>query len=128
MILLDTTVLLAYLRRPKDGIRKQFRILRAAICGVTRAEILHGARNDEDAERLIKVLNEFWQVPIPSDIWDELGRNLSDLRRHGITVPFQDALIATIAIRNHLELWAHDRHYPLMQAVLPDLKLFQEST
>ena len=41
-------------------------------------------------------------------------------------MPFPDALIATIAIDNDLELWNYERHFADMQKVLPALKLFQE--
>lgn len=63
---------------------------------------------------------------IPQDLWAALGRNLSALRAHGITVPFPDALIATVAIENDLELWTRDAHFSLIQGVLPQLKLFAE--
>ena len=48
------------------------------------------------------------------------------LRRRGVTVPFQDAFMATLAIANDIELWARDAHYPMIQSILPSLKLFQE--
>jgi predicted nucleic acid-binding protein len=34
--------------------------------------------------------------------------------------------IATVAIANGIELWARDRHFPLIQSILPALRLFQE--
>ena len=53
-------------------------------------------------------------------------RSKSRSSAKGITVPFPDALIATIAIDNDLELWNYERHFADMQKVLPALKLFQE--
>ncbi len=41
-------------------------------------------------------------------------------------MPLADALIATVAIDTSLELWNYDAHFPLIQTVLPQLKLFQE--
>ena len=49
-----------------------------------------------------------------------------DLGSKGITVPFPDALIATLGIENDIEVWARDPHFPMMQKVLPQLQLFQE--
>jgi predicted nucleic acid-binding protein len=63
---------------------------------------------------------------MPKRTWPNLGRNLSQLAARGITVPFPDALIATVAIDNDLELWNHDSHFAEIQKVLPQLKLFQE--
>ena len=49
-----------------------------------------------------------------------------DPRSKGLIVPFLDALIATVALENDLDLWHHDRHFPNIQKVIPQLKLFQE--
>ena len=43
-----------------------------------------------------------------------------------MTVPFPDAVVATLAIANNLELWTRDAHFTLIQQWLPALKLFQE--
>jgi predicted nucleic acid-binding protein len=40
----------------------------------------------------------------------------------GVTVPFSDAIIATVAIENGVELWTRDRQFTLIQSVLPALK------
>jgi predicted nucleic acid-binding protein len=55
-----------------------------------------------------------------------MGSNLATWRAAGITVPFADATIASVAIANNVELWTRDRHFANMQAVVPALKLFQE--
>jgi len=126
MILLDTSVLIAYLRTGEQKIRRNLRAQQVAACGVTRAEILHGAKNDADYRRLTAILDAFAQVGIPADIWDPLGRHLFMLRTHGLSVPFPDAIIAAVAIREGLELWARDAHFALMQPVLRSLRLYSE--
>jgi predicted nucleic acid-binding protein len=102
MILVDATVLVHYLRTASKPIRAVLDS-GAAICGVTRAEILHGARTPADIASLVQALNGFVQVPIEEDAWDALGQNLSILRSRGIVLPFPDALLATVAIRACLE-------------------------
>jgi predicted nucleic acid-binding protein len=62
----------------------------------------------------------------PDTIWDTVGDNLCTLRTQGITVPFPDAILATLGIVNNIEVWARDRHFPDIQLVIPTLKLFQE--
>jgi predicted nucleic acid-binding protein len=123
MILVDTTVLVAYLRTASPAIRAVLES-GAAICGVTRAEILHGARTPADVTKLLQALDGFTQVAIDQDVWDALGEHLSLLRSRGIVTPFPDALIATVAIRAGLELWTYDAHFQAMQGVLPALRLF----
>ena len=54
-----------------------------------------------------------------------LGSNLYKLRKNGLTVPFSDAIIATIAIKNRIPVWTGDKHFALMQNILDDLKLYK---
>jgi predicted nucleic acid-binding protein len=124
MILLDTSILVDYLRAPTQRVLNIMQQSGAAVCGVVRAEVLHGSRNAAHLDRLIHSLDSFHQIGTPEDIWDDLGRNLFLLRSRGVHVPLSDALIATLAIRNGLEVWAEDGHYPLMRTVFPRLRLF----
>jgi predicted nucleic acid-binding protein len=43
-----------------------------------------------------------------------------------VVVPFPDVVLATVAIANGIELWTRDKHFALIQGVLPALRLFQE--
>jgi predicted nucleic acid-binding protein len=100
----------------------------AAICGATLAEIYAGARLPKDFQKYDAALSIFARVAIPKKIWPSLGRNLALMGARGISVPFPDALIATVALENDLQLWQHDRHFPDIQKVIPMLKLFPEPT
>jgi predicted nucleic acid-binding protein len=126
MILVDANVLIGYLKKPEAKILSLFQVHQAALCGITRAEVLHGARDPADRQRLLQLLNSFAQVAIPDTIWDEVGGALAALRAAGVTVPFPDAVLACVAIACGIELWTRDQHFTLMQAVLPKLRLFQE--
>ena len=126
MILADTTVVIDFLRAPTSRTLHIIKSNQAALCGVTLAEIYAGARSPADFKKYDKALSLFRSVPIPKRIWPSLGRNLALLAANGITVPFADALTATVAIDNDLELWNHDAHFPMIKKVLPQLKLFQE--
>ena len=85
-----------------------------------------GPRNAADRGRLLTVLNAFHQVPIPDLLWDDVGALLAALRSGGVTVPFADALIATVAVSAGLEFWTRDNQFQLIRAVEPRLLLFQE--
>jgi predicted nucleic acid-binding protein len=124
MILLDTTVLVGYLRNPSATVRAVLESGQVAVCGVTRAELLHGARTPKDAAALVAAMDCFVQIPISQSDWDQLGYNLALLRSSGVSVPFPDALIATIAIRDGSDLWTYDAHFQAIGAVLTGLRLF----
>lgn len=126
MILVDAGVLIDYLRTKEPKLGRLFRSEPVAVCGVTRAEILAGARQPQDRQMLIQFLDTFLQIATPEPIWDVTGDTLATLHAKDISVPFPDALVATIAIENDLEVWARDPHLPTMQKILPHLKLFQE--
>ena len=126
MILIDTSVLVEYLRSKDPGLFAKFKSLPVAVCGITRAEILHGARSVADQNRLIVFLNAFTSVRFPEWQWDTLGSLLATLRSKGVTVPFSDAGIASLAISNDIELWTRDDQFKLMQNVEPKLRLFAD--
>ncbi len=126
MTLVDTSVMIDGLRRPDPRLQALFASAQVALCGVTRAEVLHGARDAADLQRLMAALDIFPQIPFLERFWDAAGENLYALRRAGISVPFADVLIATIALEHDLELWTRDSQFRLIRNVLPGLKLFQE--
>lgn len=126
MILADTSIVITCQRRPTPRLLKILLDHNAAICGVTEAEVYAGARTPAEFARCAAVLSAFQRVSIPDSIWTVLGHNLCSLRASGNTVPFMDALIATVAIENNLELWTYDAHFFQIQFVLPNLHLFAE--
>lgn len=126
MILLDSTVVITSLKTRGPRFRLLFASLNPVVSGVTRAEVLHGARDLAELASLQRTLDQFQQMAVPADIWDELGRNLCTLRLRGLIVPFPDALIATLAIPGRMELWTYDKHFQMIQSVLTALKLFAE--
>jgi predicted nucleic acid-binding protein len=126
MILLDSSVVIDYARGKDPKLLSLFRALSLAVCGVVRTEVLAGARSGADRNKLTTLLDSLAQVPIPESIWDTIGDNLRTLRASGVTVPFPDAVLATVAISSNIEFWARDVHFTLVQGALPALKLFQE--
>lgn len=82
------------------------------ICTVTYFEMLHGVlRLDEGKrkERLMAYLNEtvlpfYNQIPYDSNAAEMHAQIVSDLEKVGKTMPFQDSIIAAIAMANDLVL------------------------
>ncbi len=93
---------------------------------MTRAEVLHGARNAADRQNLLTVLSTFQQLSIPDPVWDAVGDCLAALRAGGVTLPFQDAVLAVLAMHFGIEVWTRDKQFLLIQRAFPSLKLFQE--
>lgn len=124
MILADTSTIVHYLRTGFASMKAILDGGSVGICGVTRAEVLHGARGEADLQRLLVALDALPRVLIGEDTWDQLGRNLCALRSRGLAVSFPDALIATVAAANGMELWTYDAHFKPMCSAVPTLRLF----
>ena len=126
MILVDASVAIDWSRGKDANLRRLTPSLPVAVCGVTQAEVLHGSIGPAHRQKLLNDPATFQLVPMPDALWITVGDNLAALRRRGIAVPFPDAVVAALGILNDIEVWASDTHFPLMQKVLPRLKLFQE--
>ncbi len=130
MILVDSSAWIEFLRA--TGSRAHLRLRSAleaeaelACTDVIVMEILAGARDDADRDRLRRLLHglEFLPVDGPADY--EQAAELYRLCRRGGETPrkLSDCLIAAVAIRNEAELLCDDadfaaiaRHAPLRLA------------
>jgi predicted nucleic acid-binding protein len=128
MTLLDASVIADALRAKDLHLMAKMKEVRGAICGVSRAEVLSGARGPRDRDRLRTILDGFLQISISNDLWDEVGALQAELRAGGVTVPLADAVVAGLAQSMDMEIWARDAHFRLAQQILPALKLYREST
>ena len=123
MILADSNIIIDYWNAPTDEVTQIFEKEDIAICGIIEAELLHGARSDKEISQIEEALSCFEHLSIGEN-WYRLGRMLYRLRRSGITVPFTDAVIADVAIRNNISLITNDHHFRLISAVIPELRLY----
>jgi predicted nucleic acid-binding protein len=126
MIMVDSTILIEYFQKKDQRLLNLMKAHDGAICGIVRAEVLHGARDARHRARLLIGLNALNQISIPESLWDIVGDNLDASRSVGLTVPFSDMCIATIAMSLDIEVWTRDKHFSAIQTALPQLKLFQE--
>jgi predicted nucleic acid-binding protein len=126
MTLLDASIIIDGLRAKDMQLMGQMNAASGAVCGVTRAEVLSGARGANDRAKLLTILDGFQQVGIPESMWDSVGDLQAKLRAGGVTVPFADAALAAIAPSLDTEIWARDTDFTNMQRIVPALKLYRE--
>ena len=126
MILVDTSVVIDFTKGRDAKLVGLLPTLAVSACGVTRAEVLCGARDPADRLDLLKILSGFQPAPIPDALWESVGDNLATLRAAGISVPFPDVVIATLGMQLGVEVWTRDKQFTLMQSVLSGLRLFTE--
>ena len=127
MILVDTNVLIDYFRGSDPDFKKKFDSLQIGICGIVKTELLHGARTDDEADNMIKTFTSFELITIDEYDWEFAGLMLQTFRSQGISIPVTDALIAYIGIKYDIPVWTNDKHFKYMQAIYPELRLYEEN-
>ena len=125
MILVDTNIIIDFWKRPTEKAQEIFESEEIAICGITKAELIHGAKSEKEINIIIEALEDFNMFEISKNDWIEIGKLLNRVKKKGISVPFQDAVIAYLAIKNSSELWTNDKHFRMIQNEIKELKIFE---
>ncbi|MDO4808547.1 MAG: PIN domain-containing protein [Eubacteriales bacterium] len=124
MVLIDTNIIIDIWKNQDSPYKTVFEHETVCICGVVRSELLHGAYSEKNLELISNKLDNLETVSIQNDDWDEFGRMLYKLRINGVTLPYADALIAYIAMKNKVCILTKDKHFKLIEEVFPDLMLY----
>ncbi len=117
LFLVDTSVWLDVLRPGGENATLRERIAsllsedQVATTGMVLLELLGGARSEVEYQRLSDMVSALHSLPAEGSIWEKASRLAFGSRRRGITVPFTDLLIATVALESEAILLHRDRHY-----------------
>ncbi|HZA38602.1 MAG TPA: type II toxin-antitoxin system VapC family toxin [Candidatus Baltobacteraceae bacterium] len=118
MVLLDSDILIDYLRG-LSAARNYFKSVdAAAISVVSVTELVSGARNDEEEAAMNELFSTMHIVGVDEKIAREAGRlRRQFLRSHNVETA--DALIAATSILHRLQMVTlNRRHYPMLADVL----------
>lgn len=124
MILFDTNVLIDYWRKPNELLKLNISPDKFAICGVVKSELLHGAKSNEETDKLLKFFNSFNLLYTNEYDFEGVGFMLQTLRENGISLPLADVMIAFCAIKYDVPLWTQDGHFKLIQGLYPELSFY----
>ena len=121
-VLVDTSVWIDFFRGEANAVKALGSLIKRGgivICGQVRQEVLQGSRDEKAFVKLEKQM-EIWESEAeePGD-FVAAARIFARLRWKGITIPPTDCLIAALAIRRGLQLFAHDDFHQV-----PGLQLF----
>lgn len=122
MVLVDTSVWIeAHRWQGEPAVKLALRGLldayEATLCGPVEMEFLGGARPQE-RERL-----QAWCSVVPylsndQKLWRRAAAHFSHLRSGGLTVPWNDILVATLALTADCRVYAVDAHFRAMAPML----------
>jgi hypothetical protein len=122
LVLVDTSAWIELHR--KDGnpavklaVRGLLDEYEAALCGPVEMEYLGGARPAE-RDRLQAWCNVLPYIRSDQKLWRKAAANFALLKSKGITAPWNDVLIATIAVEAECRVYAVDKHFTAMAPVL----------
>lgn len=125
MILVDTSVLIDYLRGTDNAAVERFQHildnnLAFGISPLTYLEVLQGTRTEKDYTAVKSYLetHRFFGLQDEKESYAAAARIYFDCRRKGLTINSTvDCLIAQTAIENDLVLLHHDADFARMQKV-----------
>jgi predicted nucleic acid-binding protein len=124
MILIDTNILIDYLKGTDSILTDLFEKEELALCGIVLAELLHGVNSNHDKQLIHNAIKDFKWISIEDNIWNSVGNNLNQLRKNGLNIPFQDAILATLCIENNIKIATNDKHFKKIAAILTDLQIY----
>ncbi len=114
-VLVDTSVWIASTRRPQSAVADELRLLlerdEVATTEVIIAEVLQGAKTEDDFRRWSDTLDALHFFSGDVEVWRKAAHVSFDLRTHGMITPLADLLVATVALENDLSVYAIDDHF-----------------
>ena len=124
MILVDTSVWIEILRDKTGRLVKLFRDRTGeeiiAFSRFTQLELLQGAKNEQEWQRLDTYLATQYYLEATEDTWREAARIYFELRKNGITINSPiDCCIAQLAIETQVLLLHRDKDFEIIARVRP---------
>jgi len=125
MIIVDTNILIDYLHTPSQNASNVFANNVIATCGVVITEMFRGAHSLTERNHIEDIMQDFKYIDLEETDWKQLADLFIVLKQFGITVPFQDAIIAYLALKESCTIWTRDKHFSLIKSVIPELELLE---
>jgi len=124
VILVDTSVWVEVLRDKTGRIVKVFRERAGdeiiAFSRFTQLELLQGAKNEEEWQRLDTYLSTQYYLEATENTWRDAARIYFELRKNGITINSPiDCCIAQLAIETQVLLLHRDKDFEKIARIRP---------
>lgn len=123
MILLDTNIVIDMLNDRFSGWEDFIAQNDLAICGITVSELYRGIKNQEEQTNIELFINSVNFLETEFEDFKDTGLLIAKLRDNGVSVPFQDSVIAQLCLKNKCRLYTKDRHFKQINAIIDDLNL-----
>ena len=120
MILLDTNVVIDLLNNEDDSRWDLLNQEDCVICGIVISELYSGIRSKKEEKAVELFVNSLDCLSIEEGDWQKIGQLISNFKKNGLSVPFQDAVLAYLSIKYGCKILTSDKHFSMMK-VLDDI-------
>jgi len=125
VIIADTSIWIEFFRRRDSPTARALDSLLAqgqvGITGIVLAEVLQGARDDDDFRRLADLLTGLPFLKVEQETWVRAGELSFRLRGQGPLVPLTDLVLAAVALEGSHEVFTLDDHFQRV----PGLRVYE---
>ena len=104
MILLDTNVIIDLLNNEEDARWNYLSQEDCVICGIVISELYSGIMGKKEAEAIELFINSVDCLQIEQSDWLEIGSFICNLKKNGLSVPFQDSVLAYLSIKSKCKI------------------------
>ena len=122
-ILIDTSVWIRFFRSANSPEAKRLDTLLSmglvATCAPIRVEVLSGAPNKREFERLRDLFVSLIEFELPHDVWTRMEEHRFTLARRGYAASLIDLLIALTAQQRQASVWTLDEDFEHIATVIP---------
>lgn len=120
MILLDTNVVIDLLNNEDDSRWDLLNQEDCVICGIVISELYNGIRSNKEEKAVELFVNSLDCLSVEEGDWQKIGQLISNFKKNGLSVPFQDAVLAYLSIKYGCKILTSDKHFSMMK-VLDDI-------
>lgn len=124
LVLVDSSMWVQYFNMPNSPEHSRVRELvlkdMAAVTGVVVAEVLHGARSEEQFDELKYIMDGVPYLETSKQVWDTVGRLTFLLKSRGATIRLPDLIIGAVAVEHGCPLFTRDGDF----SRVPGLELY----
>ena len=117
MILLDTNVIIDLLNNEDDSRWDLLNQEDCVICGIVISELYSGIRSNKEEKAVELFVNSLDCLSVEEGDWQKIGQLISHFKKNGLSVPFQDAVLAYLSIKYGCKILTLDKHFSMMKVL-----------
>lgn len=117
MILFDTNVIIDMINNEDDFHWTLLNQENCVVCGIVISELYSGIKNKKELSAIRLFINSVDSLPLEESDWKSLGEFICKLKKNGLSVPYQDAVIAYLSLKYNCKIATKDNHFKLMQKI-----------